>query len=81
MQAAILRLPAVESLTGYKRSHIYRLARAGSFPKPIALGPGAVGWVKAEVIAWIEQRIRESRAGSAATTRKPPMPQRKRGAS
>lgn len=32
-----------------------------SFPKPVRLGPRAVGWLESEVDAWIESRIAASR--------------------
>ena len=56
MADAILRLPEVTRYCGYKRSSIYRGVRAGTFPKPVALGPRAVGWRESDIIAWIESR-------------------------
>jgi predicted DNA-binding transcriptional regulator AlpA len=57
----IIRLPAVKARTGLARSTIYLRILEGTFPKPIALGPHAVGWIESEVTKWIEQRIAESR--------------------
>lgn len=52
---ALLRLPAVCELTGYKRSSIYNLMKAQKFPAPVRLaGGGAVAWRMADVKAWIE---------------------------
>lgn len=52
---ALLRLPAVCDLTGYKRSTIYNLIKAGKFPASVRLaGGGAVAWRSADVRAWIE---------------------------
>jgi prophage regulatory protein len=45
----ILRRRAVEELTGYKRSSIYRLMAEGQFPRPVRLGPRAVGWYAHEI--------------------------------
>jgi len=53
-----LRLPAVEALTGLKRSTLYARAAAGTFPKPYKLGPRASAWAQDEIEAWIA-RIRE----------------------
>ena len=55
----ILRRPAVETTTGLSRSTIYQHMQAGIFPKPIRLGPKAVGWLESEVLAWIEARTAE----------------------
>lgn len=64
MKLLILKRRAVEALTGLSRSSIYRLAAASQFPKPIPLGPRAVGWRADEIDYWIEQRTAE-RDGAA----------------
>lgn len=55
----LLRRPEVEKQTGLRKSRIYELISAGAFPKPVAIGGRARGWVDAEVDAWIEARIAE----------------------
>lgn len=66
MQAPqIIKRPAVEAATGLSRSSIYRLAAAGQFPKPIPIGPRAVGWRADEIAEWVELRTAE-RDGKAA---------------
>ena len=55
----ILRLPQVIEKTGFKRSHIYNLMRAGKFPLALRLGVRAVGWDSAEVDAWVAERLAE----------------------
>jgi prophage regulatory protein len=58
----ILRRKQVESRTGLSRSTIYARIAEGSFPRPIDLGGGrAVGWVEAEIEAWLQARITSSR--------------------
>ena len=64
MAHKILRLRSVTARTELSRSCIYRFVTLGKFPKPIRLGPRAVGWLEAEVEAWIEKRIAESRTGA-----------------
>lgn len=56
----IMRVPAVEHATGYSRPTIYRLERQGKFPPRVKIGEGqggAVGWLAADVDAWISARI------------------------
>ena len=53
--------PAVKATTGLSRSTIYLRVAEGTFPKPVSLGGGAVGWVEAEVQEWLQQRIDASR--------------------
>jgi prophage regulatory protein len=43
-------------LIPFSDMHIWRLERAGKFPKRIKLGDHRVGWDLDEVIAWIEDR-------------------------
>ena len=59
MAHTILRLPAVQNLTGLSRSSILRRAKEGTFPKQLTLGEGrrATGWVETEVHDWIIQQI------------------------
>lgn len=61
MVTKILRLPAVKTRTGLSRSTIYLRVSEGSFPAPVSLGGRAVGWIEAEVDAWLNQRIEASR--------------------
>ena len=53
----IIRLKEVIDCTGLGRSTIYKYIREGSFPKPVALGDRAVGWVESEVMSWVMARI------------------------
>ncbi len=46
--------------------HLWRLRKAGKFPKPIKLGGQRIAYVEAEIDAWIEQRIAERDAGAKA---------------
>lgn len=57
----ILRLNEVIARTGRSRSSIYADIDRGEFPKPIKLGPRAVGWLAGDVNAWIQGRIEMSR--------------------
>ncbi len=67
MANAILRLPLVKARTGLSRSTIYLRVAEGTFPKPVSLGARAVGWLEAEIDAWLAQRIEISRATNAPT--------------
>lgn len=53
----ILRLKAVMGMTGLARSTIYKYMSAGQFPKQTKLGLRCVGWLCAEVEAWITERL------------------------
>jgi prophage regulatory protein len=61
----LLRLPQVRVRTGLSRSTIYQYISAGTFPKPVQLGPRAVAWIESEVAAWIHARIVKSRGEAA----------------
>jgi prophage regulatory protein len=71
MANMILRLPAVKTRTGLSRSTIYLRVAEGRFPKPISLGARAVGWVDAEVEAWLAGQIESSRKMQGERPRAP----------
>lgn len=54
---SILRRKQVEDRTGLSRSTIYLRIQEGTFPKPISLGPRAVGWLEHEIEAWLHSCI------------------------
>jgi prophage regulatory protein len=57
----LLRLPAVQRLTGLSRSTIYQLSAVGDFPAPVKIGSRASAWISIEVSDWIDARISQSR--------------------
>lgn len=57
MKNRILRRPEVESCIGLSRAHIYQMIAKGDFPSPIKIGRRAVGWIEADISAWLEQKI------------------------
>ncbi len=64
---AILRLKQVKQRTSLSRSSIYAAIKSGIFPRQISLtGARSVGWVEAEVEAFILARIEASRATRSA---------------
>lgn len=60
MAHSILRLPAVKARTGLSRSTIYQRIAQGSFPAAYSLGGRAVGWLEADVSAWILDKVQRS---------------------
>ena len=66
MATAILRLPTVKARTGLSRSTIYQRVSVGTFPQPVNLGARAVGWLEAEIDAWLAAQVERSRAKSLA---------------
>lgn len=66
----ILRRKQVEARTGLSRSTIYAKLRSNpkrpndydsTFPKPVAVGAKAVGWIEAEIDAWLTAQVEKSR--------------------
>lgn len=54
--SAILRQDAVCARLGISGTTLFRWVRSGNFPKPVRLGPNTVGWIEADVDAWLEAR-------------------------
>lgn len=57
----LLRLPDVITKTGFKRSSIYAFIKQGKFPAPKLLGVRAIGWVEADIDAWIDGRVQQNK--------------------
>jgi prophage regulatory protein len=53
----IMRRDEVEQKTGFKRSHIYNLMKAGLFPHSRRIGTRAVGWDSLEIEQWVQDRL------------------------
>ena len=56
----VLDIKGVIELTTLSQSTIYDLAKRGEFPKQVRIGPGRVVWQRAEVVAWLEQKLAEA---------------------
>jgi prophage regulatory protein len=66
----ILRRKQVEARTGLSRSSIYARLRQNpkrpgdydpTFPRQISVGAKSVGWVEAEIDAWLTAQVEKSR--------------------
>lgn len=66
----ILRRQQVEARTGLSRSTIYARMRRNpkrpsdydpTFPRPVSVGGRAVGWIEAEIDAWLGAQVAKSR--------------------
>jgi prophage regulatory protein len=63
-KAVISDLAKVMDKTTLGRSTIYAYVKDGKFPAPIKLGDRAIGWIDAEIDAWIDERIKASRTAA-----------------
>lgn len=66
-----LRCAEVTNLIGVSRTTLWRLVRAGAFPRPHVLSTNRVGFLVADVDAWIASRRPRQEAALVA-----PAPQR-----
>lgn len=63
MTETLVRVKAVMAATGYSRSSLYALMKAGKFPRPVRLaGGGAVAWKTSEVQRWIDAQAKKPEA-------------------
>lgn len=56
----LLRLPQVMEMTGLRKTKIYELHAEGAFPRRVRITAHSVGWVEAEVQAWLARRVENS---------------------
>lgn len=60
----LIRLPEALARTGLSRSGLYAAVAAGTFPKPVKLGPNAraIAFLATEVDGWIAERLADREA-------------------
>ncbi|PXW62264.1 MULTISPECIES: helix-turn-helix transcriptional regulator [Enterobacterales] len=59
-----IRLPEVIRRTGFGKTWIYELIKAGRFPSQVKTGVRAVAFIESEIDAWIDNAISQSRSVS-----------------
>jgi prophage regulatory protein len=57
----LLSIDDLKPLKGisYSKAHLFRLIRAGKFPKPIRLGENRIAFPEHEIDAWVESKVAE----------------------
>jgi len=55
--AIVISLNDVSELTSLSRTSINRERSTGTFPKEVILGERRIGFVRTEVVEWLEERI------------------------
>lgn len=61
MSHEIFRFKDVIKQVNISRGTIYLHIKKGTFPKPIKLGPRAVGFLCSDIDKWIDERIEASK--------------------
>jgi predicted DNA-binding transcriptional regulator AlpA len=57
----MLRIDQVLEVTGLSKTRVYVMQAQGNFPLRVQLSPRRVGWVEADVQAWLAARIASSK--------------------
>ncbi len=67
MAERFISLRDVLTRTSLSKTHTYRLINAGTFPRPVPLGPRRVAFIEREVNDWLSGRLaaREADEGAA----------------
>lgn len=53
----IWREQKVKETTGLSRTTRWRMIKEEKFPSSIKIGESAVGWLRSEILQWIESRV------------------------
>ena len=61
-----LRLPEVEFRSGLKKTSIYNMMAASTFPSCVRIGGRSVAWKESSIDSWIQARIDQSTAQEVA---------------
>ncbi|MFT4117925.1 helix-turn-helix transcriptional regulator [Bradyrhizobium sp.] len=61
----ILTWTELRQIIPLSRQHVHRLEKAGKFPRRLRYSPGRVGWISAEVEAYVQAQaaLRETGRG------------------
>ncbi len=51
-----LLLAEVENIHPVSRQTRWRMVRAGSFPAPIRISAGRIGWRESDILKWVEAK-------------------------
>ena len=54
----VLKVRQVAEEISVSVPQVYKLASLGRFPKPIKLGERGSGWIRTEVDAWLQSRVK-----------------------
>lgn len=67
MAERLISLRDVLTRTSLSKTHTYRLINAGTFPRPVPLGPRRVAFIEREVNEWLSERLaaRDNEADAA----------------
>ena len=76
----IAREPERRAITGVPQSTWRALQDEGLAPLPIQLGPHSVGWLRRELLEWIEARVAKRDAATLKNLKDEPKTDAERGA-
>jgi len=65
-----LRVREVVPMVGFSKNTLYARVRAGTFPKPVALGPQTTAFLEGEVLDWMKAQATQCRGYSNPTLKK-----------
>jgi len=65
-----LRVREVVPMVGFSKNTLYARIRAGTFPKPVALGPQTTAFLEGEVLDWMKAQATQRRGYSNPTLKK-----------
>ena len=60
--ARIIRKPELLTMVGLSDATVWRMERAGKFPRRVQLGGNSVGWLDSEVENWFSAKAAERAA-------------------
>lgn len=69
MTERFISVAEVLDRVGFSRTHLYRKINAGSFPRPVPLGPQKVAFLESEIAQWMDERLRARELGEGSDER------------
>jgi prophage regulatory protein len=69
MEQRIIRKPELFSMIGLSDATIWRMEKAGNFPRRIFLGGNSVGWFNNEISEWLMKKASDRTQSRAHSIR------------
>ena len=70
MTERFISIAEVLDRVGFSRTHLYRKINAGSFPRPVPLGPQKVAFLESEIVQWMDERLQARELGEGVDARR-----------
>ena len=67
MTIGFYNMEAISNLTTLSYTTVWRMVKAGTFPRPIKLSPGRLSWTRESVDKWMDDKVKAASLDKAVS--------------